>query len=124
MGWTGHFNRTEYLAAYRKGWTSDGVTVTIRKHHAHGNEDWFILDVHKGRLIESVISLAIWEGGMVKHMDELAGPYFYGCPLEWLDEVPAPQTPYNWRARLRAQAVNPNDESSRRDWLNSAKGAK
>jgi hypothetical protein len=29
------------------------------------------------------------------------GPYCYGCPIEWLDEVPEPPFVYNWRKARR-----------------------
>lgn len=106
MGWYGRFNRAEYVAERLQGWTNGPHTITVRKHHAHGNEDWFILDV-AGPDPCAVITLCLWDGTMVKHMDEAAGPYFYGCPVAWLDEVPAPATPYAWRARLRAHHVQP-----------------
>ena len=108
MGWDGYHDRTKYVAERMKGWPTgncNGTTVTVRKHHAHGEQDWFILDVKApdGTLLDSIITLTLWDGGMKKHMDEACGPYCYGCPIEWLDEVPAPPFGgYDWRARRRA----------------------
>lgn len=106
MGWTGNHDRKAYVANFMLGWKSDrdgGLTITIRKHHEHHTEDWFILDVAKtatGENLESLITMMLWENSMVKHMDEASSPYFYGCPLSWLDEVPAPTlTCGPWRER-------------------------
>ena len=35
------------------------------------------------------------------------GPYCYGCPIEWLDEVPEPEHSYDWRKARRALEVEP-----------------
>jgi len=104
MGWDGYWDRRKYVAEQKaKTWTSNGNSVSVRKHHAHGEQDWFILDVKdsNGTLVESFITLIVWDGGMKKNMDEACGPYYYGCPIEWLDEVPAPESAYNWRERRR-----------------------
>ena len=104
MGWDGYHNRQKYVAEQKsKSWPCNGNTVSVRKHHAQGEEDWFILDIKdpNGVLVEAVITLIIWDGGMKKNMDEACGPYFYGCPIEWLDEVPAPLSAYDWRSRRR-----------------------
>ena len=36
-------------------------------------------------------------------MSESMGPYCYGCPIEWLDEVPEPEHAYDWRKAMRAR---------------------
>ena len=104
MGWTGHFDRGRYVAEKMKGWTCEsGAVVTVRKHHACGEQDWFILDVTEpDGATKAVITVAVWDGTMVKCIDEAAGPYYYGCPIEWLDEVPEPEHDpgFDWRGRL------------------------
>ncbi len=109
MGSCGPHNRREYVARQKKGWKSEERTVTVRKHHAHKNEDWFILDVaNADGTNEAVITMLLWEGGYVKNMDETAGPYYYGCPVAWLDEVPCPDSTaaYDWRMKVRGTPVN------------------
>ena len=47
MGWDGHHDRQKYAALKHPGksWICEsGTKVTIRKQHAHGNEDWYIFD--------------------------------------------------------------------------------
>ena len=46
----------------------------------------------------------LWDGGMRKGMDEASGPYFYGCPIEWLDEVPEAGAQLRTRASARRSA--------------------
>jgi len=111
MGWSGNHDREKYVADYLKGFTtSDGEKVTFRKHHKSGAEDWFILDWEKQDGTKgSIITMMLWDGGMVKHMDETAHPYYYGCPVAWFDEVPLPEWSdgaYDWRMVVRGTPVN------------------
>jgi hypothetical protein len=106
MGWDGAHDRRKWLEAQKtKTWPYGENTCSYRKHHAHGQEDWFIVDVKApdGSLVESFIAVTLWDGGYKKDMSESMGPYCYGCPIEWLDEVPEPphHPDYNWRDRRR-----------------------
>jgi hypothetical protein len=59
MGWDGYHNRQKYVAEQKsKSWPCNGNTVSVRKHHAEGDEDWFILDIKdpSGALVEAVIT--------------------------------------------------------------------
>lgn len=43
-----------------------------------------------------------------KHMDETVGPFYYDCPLEFLDECTAPinDTAKDWRDKVRKHQDN------------------
>lgn len=53
------------------------------------------------------ICCVLVEGGMVKLMGIECGPFFYGCPVEWLDLVPSRGgvSEENWREACRHQAA-------------------
>ena len=106
MGWDGYHDRRKWVPEQMtKTWPYGGNICSYRKHHAEGREDWFILDVKtpEGVLVESLIVVTIWEGGMKKDMSESMGPYCFGCPIEWLDEVPEPEHAYDWRKVMRSR---------------------
>ena len=109
MGWSGNHNRAQYVAEVRRGWSNAERAVTVRKHHKEGQEDWFILDVvNADGTTEAAITMLLWDGGMVKSMDETSGPFYHGCPVSWLDEVPEPDSEFahDWRMRVRGTPVN------------------
>lgn len=103
MGYCGPHNRPEYLNRILAGWSDETRATTIRKHHAHGSEDWLLLDIaHANGEKDSRIVVLLWEGHYVKDVPEECGPYAHGCPIEWLDEVPDPGGfATEWRARMR-----------------------
>jgi hypothetical protein len=110
MGWYSG-NRKEEVKSYIGPWDArEGVRCGAIKHFAAGNEDWFIMEARSpdGKLVDTFISLMIWEDGMYKPMDESVGPAYYRCPVEWLDLVPVPNSPYaaGWREKVRAVAEN------------------
>lgn len=70
-----------------------------------GNELWMLME-YKGSTIIAVAVLDEWrKDGKVwsssKVLSELEGPYYYGCPLEWLRL--APVTNPEWRATLKKE---------------------
>ena len=85
--------------------TVNGDSVVALRTHRTGNEDWFLYVVHapsgeeKGRFI----AVTIWEGLWHKEMEESVGPYYYGCPPEWLALVPCPDNDWarGWREKVR-----------------------
>lgn len=105
MGWTSNDGGRENVTARQmKFSTVSGKTVTATKHHRTGNEDWFLYEIRdaEGAVVEKRIQVTVWEGGAHKEMGEEMGPYFYGCPVEWLDEVPEGNA--KWRQTVRALA--------------------
>lgn len=114
MGWTTeHTSRDEVVKRESGPWQAvEGTTVTALKHSRTGNEDWFLYQVEKdGKVDHKFISVMVWEDGAHKEMDEVCGPYYYNCPVEWLDEVPQPDHTYaagyasGWRAEVRRRAT-------------------
>jgi hypothetical protein len=113
MGWYSG-NRREEVKQHLGPWDAvEGVVCKAIKHRAAGNEDWFVMEArsHDGKLVDTWISLMIWENGMYKPMDEAVGPCYYRCPVEWLDSVPVPDSPYaaGWREKVRAIAPAAHD---------------
>lgn len=109
MGWYSG-NRKEEVKKHIGPWDSvEGVRCGAIKHFATGSEDWFLMEARKqdGALVDTWIGLMIWDDGMYKPMDEGVGPYYYGCPVAWLDLVPAPNSPSaaGWREKVRAAAA-------------------
>ena len=51
------------------------------------------------------ICCVLVEDGMVKLMGIECGPYYYGCPVEWLDLVPSRggDMEESWRALVRVK---------------------
>ena len=83
MGWDGYHDRRKWVADQKlKTWPYRGNTMSIRKHHAHRDEDWFILDekAPDGTLVESSIAVTIWEGGMKKAHERINGPVLLRMP--------------------------------------------
>lgn len=108
MGWYSG-NRREEVKRHIGPWDSvEGVRCGAIKHSAAGNEDWFLMQARRfdGTLVDTWISLMIWEDGSYKPMDEAVGPYYYRCPVAWLDEVPQPGGPSaaDWRRKVRSAA--------------------
>lgn len=107
MGWTGERatrNEVTKRQAGKQFFVNGAYTIAL-KQHRHQDEDWFLYQVFNaaGQPTEKFIGLTIWENGMHKEMDETVGPYYFGVPVEWLDEVPAPPIGgYNWRAKVLA----------------------
>lgn len=129
MGWDGHGkrNRETVLAEISKPqtWTYKGVTTALTPLETadKGAEVWQVVRVENtqadGAKIERVeIRLTLFEkqGGEIctKTMGESSHPYYYGCPLKFLDMVPCPDSDYAWawRAEVRRLA-NERNESNR-----------
>ena len=113
MGWTSNDGGRENVTKRQRGpfKTVSGNTVTATKHHRTGNEDWFLYEVRsaEGVVTEKSIMVTLWEGGAHKDMGLECHPYCYGCPLEWLDEVPAPtpeqESYYDWWMKRKGTPV-------------------
>jgi hypothetical protein len=110
MGWTTeHATRDEVVTREIGPWKSvEGATVTAIKHSRTGDEDWFLFQAEKdGKVAEKFIMVMIWEQGAHKEIDEACHPFYYGCPVEWFDEVPLPKygTAEAWRDEVRRRAT-------------------
>ena len=106
MGWTGErASRDEVVNRQAGPWKSlEGWIVRATKQHRSGDEDWFLYEVRDqdGSLREKFIQVTVWESGMHKEMSEACAPYFFGCPVEWFDEVRQPKlfSDFNWREQV------------------------
>ena len=79
---------------------SDGqfIDKTLR-----GNELWTIMQAPTGEQVIVLFLLSKERGSYAyKVMDEGMGPYYYKCPVSFLDRVPVAS--YEWREKVRAYA--------------------
>lgn len=116
MGWTytPNISFKAFVDHLNKDWTlQSGKNICI-KHCYRGNPSggrlWQVRKVvfNDGKT-ETYISLYLirYEKGYgwgEKHMDEEMGPYYYDCPLKYLDLVPCPKSKSatEWRTRVYA----------------------
>lgn len=111
MGYTsGDGSRDQVVARQKRFSTVKGLEVVALKHHREGKEDWFLYEVrdpNTGAARERFIGLTVWNGDLHKEMEEMVGPFYYGCPVEWLDHVPQPEGEWcaKWRSQVRARAA-------------------
>jgi hypothetical protein len=80
---------------------------------------WRIKDAETDEVIDSFIGCDLLHysrskdygsGWGYKDMCESSGPYYYSCPLSYLDMVPMPDSPYapEWREKVRAYHAQRN----------------
>ena len=99
MGWT-----------FSDSWkTKDDVITDILRDGnfidktLKGTELWTIMQDAAGARFIVLFLLAKERGSYgYKVMDESMGPYYYKCPVSFLDRVPA--TNHEWRAKVYAYA--------------------
>lgn len=71
----------------------------VLETHLAGHEHWMLIEEH-GRPIILVNLLDQMYGRWgYKTLDEQMGPYYYQCPVEWLERAPVANEA--WRARVR-----------------------
>ena len=84
-----------------------------------GNNLWAVQECTEGKYAgQKFIALYLcrnggkYEGWDYKDMDETAGPYYYNCPLSYLDMVPDPMTTHStpWRERVRKYWAKANQK--------------
>lgn len=93
--------------------TSVGSSSTVLAHRAIGNRLWLLAQTrsgeHAGRIWIGLTLIDSRRGEVaVKCMDETVGPYYYDCPLTFLDRADAPVGPYAgpWREQVHAFHAN------------------
>jgi hypothetical protein len=100
MGWTFLYNAPEKRQVIAEV-TQSSNNINCLCKALHGNELWTIW--YNSNTNEKLIILFLLarSGGNwgYKDMTEEMGPYFYQCPLAFLDEVPV--TNEAWRAKVR-----------------------
>lgn len=104
MGWTSNDGTRDQVIARQKHFECvGGNLVDAIKTHREANEDWFLYRVRNadGEVLDTFIAVTVWDGRFHKEMEEAVGPYYYRCPLAWLDLVP--EAPNEWAAKWRLQ---------------------
>jgi len=119
MGWTFRAGQTKQELICRLTETSDG-TKALHKTIAHclrGNVLWSVVEVtakenlgwltagETGRFIRCDLLEGGHEGWGYKDMCESMGPYFYTCPLSYLNMAPVANL--EWRERVYAHHGKP-----------------
>lgn len=116
MGWLFGWNTRKELADH----LIQGNGVHTLKHCFAGNNLWAVqeVDTTDGKRIRFLALYLIKgrnnsrDGWGYKDMDETAGPYYYNCPLSYLDMVPDPMTTHStpWRERVRKYWAKANQK--------------
>jgi hypothetical protein len=90
-----------------------GAFASVLAHRSIGNRLWFLAQNRSGEQ-----SGRIWIGltlidcrngqASVKNMDESCGPYYFDCPLAFLDRADPPIGPHSgpWRDKVREFHAN------------------
>lgn len=111
----GYQSRNELVADVTKGYENETRRVTLLAKYFSGNHLWCVFEVEskpqfpgspveKQRWIELFLISRWGEGNWVyKPMEECTGPYYYSCPLSFLEMVPAPPIPPGWDGSWRAK---------------------
>lgn len=110
MGWLyqddASFDRRALLAHLRSPHRL-GSGVELIRSSAVGNHHWYVYRVHDTGRIGIGLDL-MKPGGRdcgwgYKSLDESAGPYYYDCPLGYLEVAPEPTSPHaaEWRRKVR-----------------------
>jgi hypothetical protein len=83
------------------------IGANLRASKLVGKEFWVVEEQAPGKL-QIVLFLLEKDGGFgwgYKDMTEAMGPYYYGCPLEFLDMAPVANA--SWREKLRLVYARP-----------------
>lgn len=115
MGWLFGWNTRKQLAEH----LISGNGVNTIKHCWKGNNLWAVQEgrTHDDKPV-TFIALYLVRGGNnsrdgwgYKDMDETTGPYYYNCPLSYLDMVPDPGGyATEWRAKVREHHTKANQK--------------
>jgi len=113
MGWdfTNGATKSDVIRECTAGWESKetGTRSVCLKHCVRGNVLWTVNEVSRsdGNVSRYIgCDLLGKEKGFgwgSKRMEECMGPFYYSCPLEYLDMVPCPKgdTAEKWRESVR-----------------------
>ena len=122
MGWTFHTTpktKADFIAERTATQENESGRWEVLKHHLAPGSDgesnlWKIVrrTYPDGRSETFIaLDLIINRGGWgYKDLCESMGPYETNCPVEWLDEVPAPTDEYSIEFRRRVRAANPQHQ--------------
>ena len=108
MGWTftRDASRADIIAERIEAWSNDTHTGRTLRHCLKGNCLWSVRSIidKRTRRIERYIGCDLLQsergyGWGYKDMCESSGPYYYSCPLAYLELVPVANPA--WRERVR-----------------------
>jgi hypothetical protein len=74
--------------------------------HLHDDEFWTVVQLRNKPETIIVVHLLVpaRDGWGYKPIDECMGPYYYGCPMEWLDKYPTTdESALAWRQKCREE---------------------
>lgn len=102
MGWTsGWYSRKEMIDHVTKPWVTDTQATEVIAKKFYGNHLWCVFertfprvvgDRQSERFIVLFLMQRFGKGDWgYKDMSEDMGPYFYSCPLSFLDMTPDPR---------------------------------
>ena len=87
--------------------------AAVLTHRSIGNRLWFLAQTrsgeHAGRIWIGLTLIDCRNGqAAVKNMDESCGPYYFDCPLAFLDRADPPVGPHagSWREKVREFHAN------------------
>jgi hypothetical protein len=111
MGWTysQSWRSKEELVRYLKSPDRNGEHYQMIASTVRGNHHWYVARYQKDGQDITFIGLDLMQSGRedgwgYKPMDESVGPYYYDCPLKFLDMVSEPVgNAAEWRAKVREQ---------------------
>lgn len=116
MGWdfTSGATKKDIIHERTQPYEDANVRLNTLVHCVRGNCLWMVKEVLKKKTneVERFIELDLleknkgenWEGWGYKDMDESMGPYYYSCPVEYLDMVPVVAC-QSWRDLVREHAA-------------------
>jgi hypothetical protein len=116
MGWlfTRGQTRKELIAERTKGWVTKGASTRCIAHCTRGNVLWIVVEQyiratgHFERFIEcDLLQTERGFGWGYKDMDESMHPYYYSCPVSYLD-MGTRVLCQEWRNEVRKYAAFTN----------------
>jgi hypothetical protein len=109
MGWlfSNRWATKNDLVDYLKSPARNGENLELLASTVRGNRHWYVARYRKEEKDITFIGLDLMQSGKedgwgYKDMDESVGPYYYDCPLKYLDMVGEPVgNAAEWRAKVR-----------------------
>ena len=118
MGWLYPYgaSKKQVIETVTKGWDNDRSICLTLKHCVRGNVVWTVQETlvkETGQIIRWIgcYLLASSEGSWgYKSMDESMGPFYYSCPLSYLEMVPKVENK-DWRDEVKKHHANRKSSS-------------
>lgn len=94
MGWyyPHGYSRKQLIEELTRGGANAGVISKCLRHCVRGNVLWTVRETQRIDMTTRFIGCDLMQNSDIgwgyKPMDESMGPYYYSCPLSYLDMVP------------------------------------